>query len=77
MIAVSGMSFPIDHIQRLGKLAVDGQKERQHNIKMAKEQSLPNLDFNDIEKPKIKNNIDKPKLTGRDALLAMRKKARA
>ena len=44
---------------------------------MAKEQSLPNLDFNDIEKPKIKNNIDKPKLTGRDALLAMRKKARA
>lgn len=77
LIAVSGMSFPVDHIQRLGKLAVDGQKERQHNIKMAKEQSLPTLDFNDIEKPKIKNNIDKPKLTGRDALLAMRKKARA
>lgn len=77
LIAVSGMSFPVDHIQRLGKLAVDGQKERQHNIKMAKEQSLPTLDFNNIEKPKIKNNIDKPKLTGRDALLAMRKKARA
>lgn len=34
-------------------------------------------DFEDIEKPKIKGDIDKPKLTGRDALLAMRKKARA
>lgn len=77
LIAVSGMSFPVDHIQRLGKLAVDGQKERQHNIEMAKGHSLPTLEFNDIEKPKIKGDIDKPKLTGRDALLAMRKKARA
>ena len=77
LIAVSGMSFPVDHIHRLGKLAVDGQKERQHNIEMAKGHSLPTLEFNDIEKPKIKGDIDKPKLTGRDALLAMRKKARA
>lgn len=77
LIAVSGMSFPVDHIQRLGKLAVDGQKERQHNIEMAKGHSLPTLEFNDIEKPKIKGDIDKPKLTGRDALLAMRKKASA
>ena len=77
LIAVSGMSFPVDHIQRLGKLAIDGQKERQHNIEMAKGHSLPTLEFNDIEKPKIKSDIDKPKLTGRDALLAMRKKARA
>ena len=44
---------------------------------MAKRHSLPTLEFNDIEKPKIKSDIDKPKLTGRDALLAMRKKARA
>ena len=76
LIAVSGMSFPVDHVQRLGKLAVDGQKERQRNIEMAKEQSLPELNFGSIEKPKA-NTTDKTKLSGRDALLAMRKKARA
>lgn len=76
LIAVSGMSFPVDHVQRLGKLAVDGQKERQRNIEMAKEQSLPELNFGSIEKPKA-NITDKTKLSGRDALLAMRKKARA
>ena len=66
----------MDHVQRLGKLAVDGQKERQRNIEMAKEQSLPELNFGSIEKPKA-NTTDKTKLSGRDALLAMRKKARA
>ena len=70
------MSFPTDHVQRLGKLAVDGQKERQRNIEMAKEQNLPELDFGNIEKPKT-NTASKTKLSGRDALLAMRKKARA
>lgn len=76
LIAVSGMSFPTDHVQRLGKLAIDGQKERQRNIEMAKEQNLPELDFGNIEKPKT-NTASKTKLSGRDALLAMRKKARA
>lgn len=79
LIAVSGMSFPVDHVQRLGKLAIDGQKERQRNIEMAKDQSLPTLDFDELIKPdkKSENKNDKPKLSGRDALLAMRKKARA
>lgn len=78
LIAVSGMSFPVDHVQRLGKLAIDGQKERQRNIEMAKDQSLPTLDFDELMKPdkKSENKNDKPKLSGRDALLAMRKKAR-
>lgn len=78
LIAVSGMSFPVDHVQRLGKLAIDGQKERQRNIEMAKDQSLPTLDFDELIKPdkKSENKNDKPKLSGRDALLAMRKKAR-
>ena len=75
LIAVSGMSFPTDHVQRLGKLAIDGQKERQRNIEMAKEQNLPELDFGNIEKPKT-NTASKTKLSGRDALLAMRKKTR-
>ena len=76
LIAVSGMSFPTDHVQRLGKLAIDGLKERQRNIEMAKEQNLPELDFGNIEKPKT-NTASKTKLSGRDALLAMRKKTRA
>lgn len=78
LIAVSGMSFPVDHVQRLGKLAIDGQKERQRNIEMAKDQSLPTLDFDELMKPdkKSESKNDKPKLSGRDALLAMRKKAR-
>lgn len=79
LVAVSGMSFPVDHVQRLGKLAIDGQKERQRNIEMAKEQTLPTLDFDELMKPEKKTPAkkDKPKLSGRDALLAMRKKARA
>ena len=43
---------------------------------MAKEQNLPELDFGNIEKPKT-NTASKTKLSGRDALLAMRKKTRA
>lgn len=75
LIAVSGMSFPIDHVTRLGKLAVEGQKERQRNIDMAQAATLPSLDFGTVEKkPAVKAAPEKKKLTGRDALLAMRKK---
>jgi hypothetical protein len=76
LIAVSGMTFPIDHISRLGNLAVEGQRERQRNIETAKEQELPTLVFS-LDTKKQKSNKNKPKLAGRDALLAMRKKARA
>jgi hypothetical protein len=77
LIAVSGMTFPIDYIVTLGHLAVDGQKERQMNMKAAKAQSLPSLDFADIKKPADKKKSkNKPELTGRERLLAMRKKAR-
>jgi hypothetical protein len=75
LIAVSGLSFPIDHIARLGKLAVEGQKERQHNIEMAKNQTLPSLDFSNIKKETKEKSTKSPKLSGRDALLAMRKKS--
>lgn len=70
LIAASGLSFPINHITRLGQLAVEGQRERQRNIEAAKIQSLPTLDF-DVEKP-VKNSTNGKKLTGREALLAMR-----
>jgi hypothetical protein len=74
LIAVSGMTYPINHISRLGNLAIEGQRERQRNIEMAKEE-LPSLDF-DI-KSKGSSSKPKSKVSGRDALLAMRKKAMA
>lgn len=73
LIAVSGLSFPVDHITRLGKLAVEGQQERQRNIDAATAQSLPNLDFSISKRPSEANKT-KEKLTGREALLAMRAK---
>jgi hypothetical protein len=74
LIAVSGMTFPIDHITRLGKLAIDGQKERQRNIDMANEHGLPTLDFGIDKKEKMEKT--KTKISGRDALLAMRKRSK-
>lgn len=75
LIAVSGMSFPVDHITRLGNLAIEGQKERQRNVEMAKNKILPdlNLDIVTTIKPVGKTTNEKKKLTGRDALMAMRK----
>ena len=73
LIAASGLSFPIDHITRLGQLAVEGQKERQRNVEAAKGQCLPVLDFAAVERP-IKRSTGEKKLTGREALLAMRAK---
>ncbi len=78
LIAVSGLSFPIDHVTRLGKLAIEGQKERQRNVEAAKAQVLPTLDFGENVKPIKKTPTkDKSKLKGREALLAMRKSAKA
>lgn len=78
LIAVSGMNFPIDHVTRLGNLAVEGQKERQRNIEMAKTTALPTLNFGSVSaiKPTPKPTAEKKKLSGRDALMAMRKKAK-
>lgn len=71
LIAVSGLSFPVDHITRLGKLAVEGQQERQRNLEAATTQMLPTLDFS-ISKRHSEANKTEKKLTGREALLAMR-----
>lgn len=73
LIAASGLSFPVDHVTRLGKLAVEGQKERQRNIEAATAQSLPTLDFS-IDKRPAKRSTGEKKLSGREALLAMRAK---
>lgn len=73
LIAVSGLTFPIDHLKRLGALAIKGQEERQRNIEAVAAQSLPTLDFVAVERP-AKRSTGEKKLSGREALLAMRAK---
>jgi hypothetical protein len=76
LIAISGLSYPIDYIAKIGKLAVDGQNERNQNMERAKAQSLPTLDFGTAKRKEfMRPKENKPKLTGRDALLAMRRRA--
>lgn len=77
LIAVSGMSFPVDHVSRLGNLAVEGQKERQRNVENAKAAVLPTLDFGVVKtvKPIEKAANEKKKLSNREMLMAMRKKS--
>lgn len=77
LIAVSGLSYPIDHVTRLGKLAVDGQRERQRNIDAAKASMLPTLEFEAVQTVKPNQAKPKNKLSGREALLAMRQKKNA
>jgi hypothetical protein len=78
LIAVSGMSYPLDYITSLGKLAVEGQRERQKNLENAKKQQLPTLEFEDIKRvnPSDEKKKKEKPLTGRERLLAMRQKAR-
>lgn len=80
LIAISGMSFPTDKINRLGKLAIEGEQERQRNMEKARKNTLMQIDFGMFDKPAPSKRTaakDAPKPTGRDALMAMRKKARA
>lgn len=66
------------HFPVFGQLAVEGQRERQRNVEAAKAQSLPGLDFLTIEKLIVTKESKKgKKLTGREALLAMRAKREA
>jgi hypothetical protein len=72
LIAISGLSYPIDYITQIGKLAMDGQTERNRNIEQAKAQNLPTLDFGLTKRQETMTFKDnKPKLSGREALIAM------
>lgn len=74
LIAVSGLSFPVDHVAQIGKLALEGQKERQRNIEMAKSQMLPSLDFEDVKTVQTIPAAKTKKTSSRDALMALRAK---
>ena len=71
MIAISGLTFPYTRIKEIGELAKKAQQERQRNIEARKAHSVPSLDIMGMMNTK-KPDAPKPKLTGREALMAMR-----
>ena len=71
MIALSGLTFPYSRIKEIGELAKKAQQERQRNIEARKAHSLPSLDIMGMMATK-KPEVSKTKLTGREALMAMR-----
>ncbi len=76
LVAISGLSFPLDHITKIGSLAVEGQKERQRNRFSAKDQTLPELEFDAIQPKKTAASPKNKKVSSRDALMALRAKTK-
>lgn len=79
LISASGLSFPLDHVTNLGKLAMEGQAERRRTVEAAKANALPSLDFGEVKKKapaRLEKNgaAEGKKLTGKEALLALRGK---
>ena len=72
LIAVSGLTFPYSRITELGNLAKKAQQERQRSIEARKTQSLPKLDIMWMMQPQPKRPETHKKVSGRDALMAMR-----
>ena len=71
LIAVSGLTFPFTRITELGNLAKKAQQERQRSIQARKTQALPKLDLTGMMQMQPKRQEHK-KVSGRDALMAMR-----
>ena len=73
MIAISGLTFPYSRITEIGELAKKAQQERQRNIEARKAHTLPVIDLMGMTQ-QPKTEVPKRKLSGRDALMAMRSK---
>lgn len=71
LIALSGLTYPFSRFTQIGELAKKAQQERQRNMEARKAQSLPTLDIMGMAKPKAVE-APKTKLSGREALMAMR-----
>lgn len=52
LIAVSGLDYPVSHIEKLGEMAKTAYEERQRNKKQSGHKKLGNLDFMDNETAK-------------------------
>lgn len=55
LVSVSGLTYPISHVMKLGELARAGQQERERNIQAAQNTKLSDLDF----LPTAKKETDK------------------
>lgn len=72
LIAVSGLTYPYSRITELGQLATKAQQERVRSIEARKAQTLPKLDLMGMMQPHPKKSEPHKKVSGRDALMAMR-----
>lgn len=72
LIAVSGLNYPISHIEKLGEMAKTAYEERQRNKKQSAQKKLCGLDF--LEDEKTKDIIPEKKTSSK--LESMRKRMR-
>lgn len=52
LIAVSGLDYPVSHIEKIGEMAKTAFEERQRNRKQSMQKKLGGLDFMEDETPK-------------------------
>lgn len=77
LVAMSGLTFPYSRIEQFGKLAKSAQDERQRNLNARKQHVLPKLDLSmTMTKPTVQEK-PKTRVSGRDALMQMRKRMNA
>lgn len=69
LIAVSGLNYPVSHIEKLGEMAKSAYEERERNKKQSGHKKLGRLDF--IEEPK---KVDAPEKKTSSKLDALKKR---
>ena len=74
LVAMSGLTFPFSRIEQYGKLAKSAQDERQRNLNARKQHVLPRLDLSMTMTRPTATEKPKTRVSGRDALMAMRRK---
>lgn len=53
LLAVSGLDYPVSHIEKIGEMAKTAYEERQRTRKQATQKKLGGLDFMEEEAPKV------------------------
>ena len=77
LVAMSGLTFPYSRIEQFGKLAKSAQDERQRNLNARKQHVLPRLDLSMTMTRPTTTEKPKTRVSGRDALMQMRKRMNA
>lgn len=77
LVAMSGLTFPFSRIEQFGKLAKSAQDERQRHLSARKQHVLPRLDLSMTMTRPTATEKPKARVSGRDALMQMRKRMNA